>query len=100
MPGWYVHMEAAARTAERLRAANLPSGFPADPAELQDLGRMCQRWRNYLAVGALGPDLFYLLPDFSGTKGVVIRQDIQWALDVWYSIDAELVSKWDRWVVP
>ena len=64
MPGWYVHMEAAAITAERLRAANLPTAFPVDAVEMQELGEICRKWRNYLAVGALGPDLFYMLPDF------------------------------------
>lgn len=48
----------------------------------------------------LGPDLFYMLPDFSGTKGTVIRNVIKWATDVWSVIDAEFVSKWDRWVGP
>jgi hypothetical protein len=100
MPGWYVHMEAAAKTAERLRNADLPMGFPTDPAELQELGEICHRWRNYLEVGALGPDLFYMLPDFSGTKGTVIRNVIKWAMDVWSVIDAEFVSKWDKWVGP
>lgn len=100
MPGWYVHMEAAARTAERLRAANLPTGFPVDPVEIDELGKICHKWRNYLAVGALGPDLFYMLPDFSGTKGTVIRHVIKWAIDVWSEIDAEFVSKWDKWVGP
>jgi hypothetical protein len=100
VPGWYVHMEAAARTAEQLRAADLPTGFPTDPAELERVGLICQRWRNYLALGALGPDLFYMLPDFSGTKGTVIRNVIKWSMDVWSVIDAEFVSKWDRWVGP
>ena len=100
MPGWYVHMEAAARTAARLRAADVPPGFPVDPAEVRELGRICHVWRNYLAVGALGPDLFYILPDFSGTKGTVIRQVVQWALDVWSTIDEEFVSTWERWVGP
>lgn len=100
MPGWYVHMEAAARTAEQLRVADLPTGFPTDPAELERVGLICHRWRNYLALGALGPDLFYMLPDFSGTKGTVIRNVIKWSMDVWSVIDAEFVSKWDRWVGP
>ena len=100
MPGWYVHMEAAAKSAERLRAANLPTDFPVDPVEMQELGEICRKWRNYLAVGALGPDLFYMLPDFSGAKGVVIRNVIKWAMDVWSEIDAEFVSKWDKWVGP
>ena len=100
MPGWYVNMEAAAKSAERLRAANLPTAFPVDPVEMQELGEICRKWRNYLAVGALGPDLFYMLPDFSGAKGVVIRNVIKWAMDVWSDIDAEFVSKWDKWVGP
>lgn len=100
MPGWYVHMEAAAKTAERLRAANLPTDFPADRAEIERVGQICHRWRNYLEVGSLGPDLFYLLPDFAGEKGTVVRSVIKWTLDVWSVVDAEFVSKWDRWVGP
>jgi len=100
MPGWYVHLEAAHQTAERLRAGSVPPGFPISPGEAQDLGEVCHTWRNYLALGALGPDLFYLLPDFADTKGVVIRQVISWALDVWREIDAQFVSKWEKWIAP
>jgi len=63
MPGWYVHMEAAHETAERLRSGSLPPGFPLSAVEAVELGEICHTWRNYLALGALGPDLFYLLPD-------------------------------------
>jgi hypothetical protein len=100
MPGWYVHMDAARQTAERLRAGQLPLGFGVDPAEAQELGELCHTWRNYLALGALGPDLFYMLPDFANTKGCVIRQVIQWVLDVWEEIDAEFVSRWEKWIEP
>jgi hypothetical protein len=100
MPGWYVHMDAARQTAERLRAGQLPPGFAVDPAEAQALGEVCHTWRNYLALGSLGPDLFYMLPDFANTKGCVIRQVVQWALDVWEVIDAEFVSKWEKWIEP
>lgn len=100
MPGWYVHMDAARQTAERLRGGQLPSGFAINPAEAQDLGEVCHTWRNYLALGSLGPDLFYMLPDFKNGEGAVIRQVIQWALDVWEEIDAEFVSKWEKWIDP
>lgn len=51
MPGWYVHMEAAALTAQRLRDANLPTGFPVDPVEMQELARICHKWRKALRQG-------------------------------------------------
>ena len=100
MPGWYVHVEAAHDTARRLRDGDIPAAFPITPAQGQVIGEHCHTWRNYLALGALGPDLFYLLPDFKNTMGQVIRQVVQWALDVWEVIDAEFVSKWEKWIGP
>lgn len=100
MPGWYVHMDAARQTADRLRAGDVPAGLRVSPQDARDLGDICHTWRNYLAVGALGPDLFYMLPDFANTKGCVLRQVVQWALDVWSWIDAEFVSRWEKWIEP
>ena len=100
MPGWYVHMEAAHETARRLRAGNIPTGFAISATDAQTIGEHCHTWRNYLALGALGPDLFYLLPDFANTRGTVIRQVVQWALDVWQVVDAEFVGKWEQWIDP
>ncbi|WP_051366342.1 hypothetical protein [Hamadaea tsunoensis] len=100
MPGWYVHMQAAQDVTERLRAGSIPANLPVTAVEAQDLGEICHRWRNYLAIGSLGPDLFYMLPDFANTRGCVIRQVVQWVLDVWAEVDAEFVAKWERWVTP
>ena len=100
MPGWYVHMEAAHETGRKLRAGDIPAGFAISAAQARDIGEHCHTWRNYLALGALGPDLFYLLPDFANTRGTVIRQVVQWALDVWEVVDAEFMSKWEHWIDP
>ncbi len=100
MPGWYVHMEAAHDTASRLRDGVVPGGFPLSAAEAQVIGEHCHTWRNYLELGSLGPDVFYLLPDFKNTTGQVIRQVVQWALDVWDVVDSEFVSKWETWIGP
>jgi hypothetical protein len=93
-------MEAAHETADRLRSGSVPVGFPITALEAQELGEICHTWRNYLALGSLGPDLFYLLPDFADTKGCVIRQIVQWAIDVWSEIDAQFVSRWEKWIGP
>ena len=100
MPGWYVHLESAHDTADRLRTGAVPAGFPISTGDAQTIGEHCHTWRNYLELGSLGPDLFYLLPDFKNTTGQVIRQVVQWALDVWEVLDSEFVSKWEKWIDP
>ena len=65
MPAWYVHMESARETVNRLRDGDIPPGFPIGAAEAKEVGEICHTWRNYLALGAIGPDLFYFLPDFA-----------------------------------
>jgi hypothetical protein len=93
-------MEAAHDTARAMRDGVIPPGFAISAAEAKDIGEHCHTWRNYLALGSLGPDLFYLLPDFKNTTGQVIRQVVQWALDVWEVVDGEFVSKWEKWIDP
>ncbi|HEX2705440.1 MAG TPA: hypothetical protein VHM65_06750, partial [Candidatus Lustribacter sp.] len=100
MPGWYVHMEAAHETGRKLRAGDVPAGFAISAGEARDIGEMCHTWRNYLALGSLGPDLFYLLPDFTNTKGAVLRQVVKWCLDVWEVVDSTFVSTWEKWIDP
>jgi hypothetical protein len=100
MPGWYVHMEAARLAALRLESGDLPGGFPLSAAEARELGDIAHRWRNYLAAGSLGPDLFFLLPDFKGTAGSVLLNLVKWALDTWQTIDDDFISKWEKWIGP
>jgi hypothetical protein len=69
MPSWYVHTQAAAQTLERLNAA-VPAGSPLSAAEGMQFHTAGHDNRNYLAAGALGPDLFFLLPDFKGDLGL------------------------------
>lgn len=105
MPAWYVHMESARETVNRLRDGDIPSGFPISAAEARDVGEICHTWRNYLALGAIGPDLFYMLPDYAKRRdqlieGPGIRRVIGWVLEVWGKIDEEFVSKWEKWISP
>jgi hypothetical protein len=100
MPGWYVHLEAAHDTARNLRDGTVPPNFAIDPGQAKVIGEHCHTWRNYLALGALGPDLFYLLPDFKDTTGQVIRQVVSWALDVWEVVDSEFIGTWEKWIAP
>ncbi|HLY84014.1 MAG TPA: zinc dependent phospholipase C family protein, partial [Acidimicrobiales bacterium] len=99
MPAWYVHMESARRTAMRLEAGDVPVNFPIDVAEAKHIGEICHRWRNYLAIGAIGPDLFYMLPDYANDKngdrkGATIREVLLWVIGLWDGLDP-IIKWWD-----
>ncbi len=100
MPGWYIHMEAAKKAADRLRVGDVPPGFPGGAVRAQQLGEMAHKWRNYLAAGALGPDIFFMLPDFKGTTGNVLLHAVEWTRDVWEELDKTFLSKWEKWAAP
>ena len=100
MPGLYVHMEAAKGIVDRLRAGDLPPGFPIDAPRAQAIGEICYTWRNHLALGSLGPDLFFLLPDFANAEGATLRRIIMWGLDIWEFLDAQFIGKWEKWIEP
>jgi hypothetical protein len=100
MPGWYVHMEAARLAAERLAAGDVPADLGLDPAEAQRLGALARTWRNYLAVGSLGPDLFYLLPDFKAPFGGPLLGVADWVLNAWDTVERLLIGPMDRWLGP
>jgi hypothetical protein len=40
-----------------------------------------RKWRNYLAIGALGPALFYLMSDFTKKGGNIRLRVISWVLN-------------------
>jgi hypothetical protein len=65
MPGWYIHMNIARNaigaldsntTAAALFGANCPSA-----AQLKNIGLANHA---YVALGAIDPEIFFLLPDF------------------------------------
>ena len=100
MPGWFVHLDAARMVAERLAAEDVPAGLGYAAGQAKDAGDNARKWRNYLAIGALGPDLFYLLPDFKKDAGNVLLTVINWTLDAWSTIDDLFVGSWEKWEGP
>ena len=100
MPGWYIHMEAAKQTVDRLRAGNVPPDFPGGAARAKQLGDMAYKWRNYLAAGALGPDIFFLLPDFHCNTGDVLLTVLKWIREVYEVLDSDFLRQWEKWAQP
>jgi hypothetical protein len=88
MPGWYIHMNVARKsigsldanaTAAPLFATNGPTA-----AQLMAIGRNNPA---YVALGAIGPDIFFFLPDFKPPVGNML-----WKLA---STIKELYTWWD-----
>ncbi len=71
MPGWYIHMDAAREAITKLNAnTNAATIFSSDsgPTAAQ-LQAIVQNNPAYYALGAIGPDIFFLLPDFKPPAG-------------------------------
>jgi hypothetical protein len=100
MPGWYVHMEAAKVAAQRLSAGDVPATLNLAAADATRLGDIAHTWRNYYAIGALGPDLFYLLPDYKADLGNVVLSVVSWLLKEWQVVDDLFVGSWEKWMGP
>ena len=100
MPSWYVHIQAAAETMEQLNTT-VPPGSPLTQTEAMQFHTAGHDHRNYLAAGALGPDLFFLLPDFKGDVG---RRppgaDATSSWRAWKAADETFIQQWDTWMTP
>ncbi len=99
MPNYYIHLQAAVETMERLKA-NLPAGSPLTPQEADDLFKIAHANRNYFAAGAYGPDLFVLLPDFLGDNGKCLQKVIEFVMTAWKVFDEKFYSHWEEWMTP
>jgi hypothetical protein len=100
MPGWYVHMEAAHDTARAMRDGDIPARLPHQPAEAKDIGEHCHTWRNYLALGSLGPGPVLPAARLQEHDRPGDPPGRPVGLDVWEVVDGEFVSKWEKWIDP
>lgn len=99
MPGWYLHMEAAHQAVERLRAGHVPRDFPPG-VDAHALGEIAHKWRNYLALGAIGPDIAALFPDFKPPVGSVLSTFVHWYIEVFEAFDSKFMESWEKYAEP
>ena len=89
MPGWYIHMDVARKAVDGLpdnpRAAPIfAAGGPSADA-VRAIGRANP---SHVALGAIGPDIFFMLPDFKPPLGSML-----WKLA---NTVRELFTDWDE----
>src|SRR5262249_16238590 len=70
MPGWYIHMNVARRAIKSLHTnATAAPIFTAHAPRAPALEPIAHDHPTYVALGAIGPDIFFLLPDFKPPIG-------------------------------
>ncbi|HTD98000.1 MAG TPA: zinc dependent phospholipase C family protein [Mucilaginibacter sp.] len=78
-------------------------GYSANNNSPGDLVRLAKDNPNYYAMGAVGPDLFYFLPDFRpkfGLPMVELIKIIEFLDDVYAKLDDWILSKWEHYFGP
>lgn len=109
MPGPYIHMSSMWHAAEQFRqggykpvaSERINPDWTGD--DVADLGAIMEENPNFAALGAVGPDLFFFLPDFRDMGGVPTASVLVGVLDFLTEIDAALgpyVRKWEHYLGP
>src|SRR6266536_5074086 len=109
MPGPAIHISVMRHLAKSLSEAEYtPQGSErVDPgwtgANTLDLGRIMRDHDNCAALGAHGPDLLFLLPDFRDIAGIPVSSVLTFILKflegVFDAVDP-YISKWEHYLGP
>lgn len=109
MPGPYIHISAMRHAAAELgKGPYYPAGSDRinprwDGANPAQLGQILQQHANFASLGAIGPDLFFFLPDFRDEHGISISSVLIKVLDFVegiYDILDPYISKWEHYLGP
>ena len=109
MPGPYIHMSAERHTADDLaRDEYKPVGSERINPEWEGqdtvrLGKLLRDHPNFANLGAVGPDLFFFLPDFRDEDGVRISSVLVTVLNFVEGLYAAVdpyISKWEHYIGP
>ncbi len=109
MPGPYIHISSMKHTSRGLasepyrpiRSSRINPGWTG--RDTQQLGQLMIDHPNFAALGAIGPDLFFFLPDFRDEDGIVISSFLVKALSFLEDLSNALdpyISKYEHYLGP
>lgn len=109
MPGPFIHMSSMRNAALRLSRGRyeVRGSDRIDPnwtgLDVRQLGGLLQQYRNFASLGAIGPDLFFFLPDFRNEDGINVSSVLVTVLNflegLYNAIDP-YISKWEHYLGP
>ena len=99
MPGPGIHIAVADRVAAHLAGLKVwpyQSANPGPNAQLPpELAAIANRHRNYFALGAVGPDLFFFLPDFRNNLASPLIGVMHFLDQLYAALDSWILEDWD-----
>lgn len=101
MPGWYIHLDVARKglanlTSNAAVAAILGSNGPSGG----DIEGIAARNPAYVALGAIGPDIFFLLPDFKPPVGTMLFGAANTIRELYTWWDDNFLGPWQDQIGP
>jgi hypothetical protein len=108
MPGPNIHISSMRHAAEGLGRGFVPAGSDRiDPhwvgTDPKQLAGILKANPNFASLGAVGPDLFFFLPDFRDNHGIPISSVLVTVLDFLkglYDTLDPFMSKWEHYLGP
>lgn len=101
MPGWYIHMDAARKALSALSSNAGAAGLFGELGPTADeLSQIATSNPAYTALGAIGPDLFFLLPDFKPPLGNMLYGAANTIQELFTWLDENFLGPWEDQIGP
>jgi hypothetical protein len=101
MPGWYIHMDVARKALTSLPSNPRAAGiFGAKGPTAAQLSQIAQNNPAYLALGAIGPDIFFLLPDYKPPGGTMLWGAANTIKEIYEWWDDHFLSPYEDQIEP
>lgn len=104
MPGPGTHILVADRVVDRFTGATewhySSREYGANGRSPSELARIASAHANYYAFGAIGPDLFFFLPDFRNHLASPLIDVVHFLDDLYAKLDAWILEDWERYFGP
>jgi hypothetical protein len=101
MPGWYIHMDVARKALDDLAsnatAAPIFSSTGLDATQVRNIARANPA---YAALGAIGPDIFFLLPDYKPPMGQMLWKVARTIIELYTSWDENFLGPYESAIGP
>jgi hypothetical protein len=105
MPGWYIHMDVARKALAGLVGNKLAAGTFNNSAgsagpNAQWVSDVARANPAYVALGAIGPDIFFLLPDFKPPVGNMLWKMATCIRDLYTAWDDTFIGPYESAMGP
>jgi hypothetical protein len=101
MPGWYIHMDVARKALDSLESnPRAAETFAKTGPSAADLTAIARANPTYAALGAIGPDIFFMLPDFKPPLGSMLWKLASTIRELFTAWDEDFLGPWESAMGP